>query len=207
MFAQTRTPTTARQPFPALDPSPAVPDQRDRAVFEALFQRHREELHWFLYRKLRNAEDTEDAVSLTFFKAWRAWNGFRGEASYRNWLYQIGNRVVLDMLRARRSRPVEHPLLEGHPDLNALPDGGPDPTENVLEEERVTELRDAVHRAVNRLSPVERRLLSLYYFEGYKYEEISSLLGIPYTKVRGRLHRIRQTLRRDLTDRQCWQPA
>jgi RNA polymerase sigma-70 factor (ECF subfamily) len=207
MFAQTSPPAYPREPIPGFDAAPSAAEAGGRAVFEALFQRHREELHWFLYRKLRNAEDAEDAVSVTFFKAWRAWSGFRGEASYRNWLYQIGNRVVLDVLRARRARPVEHPLLEGHPEVTGLPDGSPDPAENVLEEERVSELQSAVHRAVDRLSPVERRLLSLYYFEGYKYEEISSLLGIPYTKVRGRLHRIRQTLRRDLTDRQCWRPA
>jgi RNA polymerase sigma-70 factor (ECF subfamily) len=146
-------------------------------------------------------------VTLTFYKAWRAWGTFRRDCSERTWLFQIGLRVVLDMLRMRRSRPVEHPLVEGHPELTAEPADLPDPAERLLESERVLELRDAVQQAISRLSPAERRLLSLYYFEGRKYDEISALLDIPYTKVRGRLHRLRQVLRRDLVERQAWQPA
>lgn len=187
--------------------APARSAAGDPAAFETLFQRHRDELHWFLLRKLGSTEDAEDAVTLTFYKAWRAWETFRGDASERTWLFQIGLRVVLDILRMRRSRPVEHPLVDGHPDLPVTLDDLPDPAERVLEAERVTELREAVHNALARLSPVERRLLSLYYFEGRKYDEISALLDIPYTKVRGRLHRLRQVIRRDLIERQSWQPA
>src|SRR5688572_29131921 len=82
----------------------------DRHAFTALFQRHRDGLQGFLFRKLRSHEDAEDAVTLTFCNAWRARATFRGNASGKAWLYRIATRVALDMLRGRRRRPAEQEL-------------------------------------------------------------------------------------------------
>src|SRR3954471_7772242 len=110
----------------------------DREAFTALFQRHRDGLQGFLFRKLRSHEDAEDAVTLTFCNAWRARSSFRGNASGKAWLYRIATRVALDMLRARRRRPVEQEL-DGRPfDLVVAPEEEPlDPIDLALARERV----------------------------------------------------------------------
>jgi RNA polymerase sigma-70 factor (ECF subfamily) len=82
----------------------------DSSAFSDLFQRHRSGLEGFLYRKLRSREEAEDAVTVTFAKAWRAREAFRGNASGKAWLYQIATRVALDILRRRRRRPAEQEL-------------------------------------------------------------------------------------------------
>lgn len=180
----------------------------DRDAFEALFQRHRDGLQGFLYRKLRRQEDAEDAVVLTFCNAWRARSSFRGNSSGKAWLYQIAMRVALDMLRRRRRHPVEQELDARQPDLLLSIDEDPvDPVEMVMDSERVTGTCAAVRQALDRLPTGERRLLELFYFDGYNYDQISSLLGVSRSQVRGRLHRIRGRVRRDLTHRQDWTPA
>jgi RNA polymerase sigma-70 factor, ECF subfamily len=204
--ARTIQPTIGPAPMPEQDPR-SLPAAGDRAAFEAMFRQQREDLYRFLYAQLRSPEDAEDAVMLTFHKAWQARSSFRGESSVRTWLHRIGFRVVVDMVRCRGRRPTEAALAEEYPRAQGvLPEELLDPAETVLEEERVTELRRAVHCAIDQLPAPQRQLLALYYFEERPYDEISSLTGIPYTKIRGRLYRIRQLLRRDLMKRRSWQP-
>jgi RNA polymerase sigma-70 factor, ECF subfamily len=180
----------------------------DRQAFTTLFQRHRDGLQGFLYRKLHSHEDAEDAVILTFWNAWRARTSFRGNASGKAWLYRIATRVALDLLRARRRRAVEQELDARSPESIRPEEAEPvDPMDTVLREEYVDSARRAVTEAMSRLPQDERMLLDLFYFDGYNYEEIGEKLGITRSQVRGRLHRIRARVRRDMVHRQQWLPA
>jgi RNA polymerase sigma-70 factor, ECF subfamily len=181
--------------------------ENEQAAFDTAFRQHRDRLLAYLYTRLGCQEDAEDALVVTFHHAWRARDTFRGEASDKTWLYRIATRVALDLLR-RRGRHARHTVSTGETLLGeSWSAEAADPAEALLSSEGAAETRRAVRQAMGRLSPEEQRLLQLYYFDGYKYEEISSLLGIPYTKVRGRLHRIRHLIRRDLRERQQWQPS
>jgi RNA polymerase sigma-70 factor, ECF subfamily len=179
----------------------------DETAFETLFRRHRDGLQGFLYRKLRNHEEAEDALTLTFSNAWRARQTFRGHASGKAWLYQIGTRVALDMLRRRRRQPTEQELEEHHSDRLTEDGQALNPEQMLLDVERTRLTRDAIRQAVGRLPEEERRLVILFYFDGCSYEQISSLLGVSRSQVRGRLHRIRSRIRQDLVGRQRWQYA
>ena len=173
----------------------------DASSFERFFDRYVDGLHGFFYRKLRSREDAEDAVVVTFYKVWRARHTFRGETSGKAWLYQIATRVALDALRARGRRPVEQEL-----DLSQAESCGPaseeehvrDPQALVMDAAEDEELRGAVHRALRRLPSEDERLVRQFYFDGQSYDEISTISGITVSQVRGRLHRIRLRIRRQL---------
>lgn len=180
-------------------------DREEEAAFTSLFFRHRDDLQRYLYRKLGNLEEAEDAVSLTFCNAWRARGSFRGQASCKTWLYQIATRVALDVMRRRRRRPVEQDLEDPESDLAQVPgDETHEPERVLLDAEQQDLTREAINQAIARLSPESRKLVQLYYFNGYNYDQISSELGISYGKIRGRLHLIRERLRRDMMHRQRW---
>ena len=49
--------------------------------------------------------------------------------------------------------------------------------------------------ALRTLSPPYRRVLILYYYEGFKAREIASILGVPIGTVLGRLARGRAKLK------------
>jgi RNA polymerase sigma-70 factor (ECF subfamily) len=180
----------------------------DSSAFELLFERHRASLHGFLLRRLRSQSETEDAVALTFLKAWRARSTYRGNTSGKAWLFQIATRIALDIQRRHRRHPIE-PSLDTMPtDLCPTdPDDVVDPEAILLRHEYTADAHQAIHSAIDRLAPREKSLLQLYYFDGRSCEEISSLLGIPYSRVRGRLNLIRGRIRRDLVLRQQWSPC
>lgn len=171
----------------------------DAHAFDTLFHRHRDGLQGFLFRRLRSYEEVEDALSLTFVNAWRARGMFRGEAPGKAWLYQIASRVAIDLLRSRRRRAGEQ---EWDPEaaelLTPLRDEAPEPEDLVMQDAGLDETRRSVAAAMKQLAPEEQRLVRMFYFEERSYEEISELLGISRSQVRGRLHRIRSRMRQHL---------
>lgn len=210
-FSSTFIPAPLRIPVLADDQELLLRAAGDDAeAFQKLFERHRDGLQGFLFRKLRSHEDAEDAVTLTFCNAWRARQSFRGNSSGKAWLYRIATHVALDMLRARRRRPAEEELDLFQPDLIQACEEHEEPVDPeaiVLGAERIADTRMAVSSALERLPADESHLLRLFYFDGYDYDQISERLGISRSQVRGRLHRIRGRVRRDLVDRQRWHPV
>lgn len=179
----------------------------DREAFNRLFQQHQQGLLGLLVRKLGRLEDAQDALAATFLKAWRGRSSFRGEAPAKAWLYTIATNVALDMLRVRRRREVERELELVDGDLpGAVEVSTPDPAAEVLRGEQLAGARRAMEHALDRLPQDDRLILQLFYYEGHSYQEIGSLVGASFSQIRGRLHRIRAKVRRDLVQRQNWQP-
>lgn len=52
--------------------------------------------------------------------------------------------------------------------------------------------------AMQALTPKDRALLHLYYYEGYAQDEIANILGITRTAVQTRMHRARKNLEKEL---------
>jgi RNA polymerase sigma-70 factor (TIGR02960 family) len=94
------------------------------STFEALFERHRREIHVHCYRMLGSFEAAEDLVQETFLRSWDKRASFGGELNFRAWLYRIATNACLDTLR-REARRVpslatsyaEVPWLQPYPDL------------------------------------------------------------------------------------------
>ena len=52
--------------------------------------------------------------------------------------------------------------------------------------------------AVGKLKPRYRAVIHLYYYEGYRQDEISQILGISRTSVQTRIHRAKEFLKKEL---------
>src|SRR5919108_4866471 len=73
----------------------------DKAAFAALAEPHRRELRVHCYRMMGSFDDAEDQVQETFLRAWRACQSFRGQSTFRAWMYRIANNACLDALGRR----------------------------------------------------------------------------------------------------------
>lgn len=54
--------------------------------------------------------------------------------------------------------------------------------------------------AVGKLKPIYRAVIHLYYYEGYRQDEIGQILGISRTAVQTRMQRAREILKKELND-------
>ena len=154
---------------------------------EALVQAHARFVFKVAFAVLRNAEDAEEIVQDTFFRAFRSGEAARIERM-RAWLARIAWRLAIDRLRQgggyRRQRESED-LFRLQPTL------GPGAEEALLRGERLALLE--------RLLPVLprdlREAIQLSTVEGMTSAEIAEVLGILESSVRTRLARARKLLK------------
>jgi RNA polymerase sigma-70 factor (ECF subfamily) len=170
----------------------------DGRALRLLFQRHQRALAEYLYRLLGNREDAEEAVADVFLKAWRGAAAFQGNASVRNWLYRIAMHTAIDRLRRRRRTPVAHTSLSdlSERDARLLSDAEDEPEAAFWGAYARGRDRRALRQALQRLRPEDRALLALHYFEECSYEQIGEITGYPLERIRSRLYRARQRLKR-----------
>ncbi len=123
----------------------------DRRAFDRLCEAHRQEIYSLCLRFLGRHEDAEDVVQEVFSRAWDRLEGFRGEAAFRTWLWEIGRNLCLNQLRARKSRLNRSTVsLDAAPGDRQtpleVPDTRPTPEEVVLDRARLAEIREGITR-------------------------------------------------------------
>ncbi len=103
----------------------------DRGAFEALVLRHQTRIVNYALAIVRDPADAEDVAQETFIRAYRSLARFRGDSSFKTWLYTIATnaaRTGLDR-RGRRSRVEDGSLDDEAGPLAAadVPAGTPTP--------------------------------------------------------------------------------
>src|SRR5580765_8007540 len=78
----------------------------DEAAAAELVTRHGGALGRYLYAAGAAVSDVEDLVQEAFFRAFRALDTWRGEASFRGWLFRIGSNLRKDQYRRQAGRVI-----------------------------------------------------------------------------------------------------
>jgi RNA polymerase sigma-70 factor (ECF subfamily) len=171
----------------------------DPCAFGQLVERHRPEIYRHALRMEANRSDAEEIVQETFLHAFRALAAYRGQASFRTWLYRIALRAVLVRRRAARRRPTE-PLTADPPHAGGsplAPGGASQPTraDDLLERK---ELAQTLGDALDRLGGAYRPVVQLRDLEDRSSGDAARALGLSNDVVRQRLRRAHLMLRSDL---------
>jgi RNA polymerase sigma-70 factor (ECF subfamily) len=155
-------------------------------------------------RLTRCAADADDLVQDTLLRAFRARRRFQPGTSIRAWTTTILRRVFLTgALRAKRRR-LETDTDSGEP-LERVPGAvAPTSRDATLSLEALSErLEDPVKRALDRVPDVYRTPLLMSLVESLTCSEIAERLGVPDGTVMSRIHRARESMKRDLVHTQC----
>lgn len=157
-----------------------------RDAFDELVARHRDRVYQFArWHAGADRAGAEDAAAEVWIQVFRSAASFRGDSSFRTWLYSLARHVCLQWGKRRGAANARlTPLDPGGEEPLDFPDGEPPPLETLESRER-----DALVRAaVESLEPHHRVVLLLREWEGLSYEEIAQALDIPLGTVRSRLH-------------------
>jgi RNA polymerase sigma-70 factor, ECF subfamily len=167
--------TVARPSLEALSPE-----------FATFFETHSRQVFYLCLRMLGDPTKAEDATHDVFLKAWRKLDQFRGEASWRTWIYRIAINHCRNLQQAWAERNI-HAVGDDAVLDSAVVDGAS--PFRVLE---LKELGSRIERAMDRLPPEYRLLLLLVADEELSYEQVAELTEQSTDAVRGKLHRARK---------------
>jgi RNA polymerase sigma-70 factor (ECF subfamily) len=167
----------------------------DANSFNELIKRWERPIYALAYRQIGREEDARDVCQETFLRAYRALNGFRGQAKFSSWLYRIALNLCRDWLRRERRTPVV--TVSEDVDLIELA-SKLEPSESVEDRVARQDLSRAVERAMAVLPEEQRTAILLKEYHGLTFQEIADLVGCPLSTVKTRLYQGLAVLRREL---------
>ncbi len=161
----------------------------DDEAFTELVRLHKGAVLRSSARFARNPAELEDLGQETFLRAYRDLRSFRGDAPFGHWLSRITVRVCYDALRKRRREEKEVSLEDlAAPVADPSTENGPS-----AQLARIT-----LERAMSRLKPDDRLVITLFELEDRSVREMAELTGWSETRVKVRAFRARQALKRYL---------
>lgn len=150
----------------------------NREAFGQLYQHYYQPIYRYVFYRVNHQEETEDLTEKIFLKAWERLPSYRGDASFKSWVYRIAHTIVIDHYRTRK-RPL--PLNEAAP----LVDGRPDLETILVAQEKIAQLQTIM----SRLSPLDQQVLTLRFINGLSTEETAQILERTIGSVRVMQHR------------------
>lgn len=165
------------------------------ARFEALVAQYGRHVYAVAYRMAGNEADAKDLAQEALVRVWRALHRIDPGAPLEGWLYRIVSNLYIDLLRRRpkaRVQSLDEPIAT---DAGAMARERPDPAADVEQTVLGATVDRRIQDALLGLPVDLRMVVVLADIEGYAYEEIASMIGVPLGTVKSRLHRARRALR------------
>ena len=160
----------------------------ESAAFAELYERYLLPVHRYVRARVPDAATAEDLTAQVFFKSLVSARTFRGEGSYRAWIFQIA-RNTLSTWNTKRRR-AEIPIGDIHEELAPA-----DPAPVAEAETAAEEITATIHE----LPTAQREVVLLRYWDDLTVEEIAETTRRSPGAVRQLLHRARARLRKKLT--------
>ena len=182
-------------------PSPVSTDEQ-HARFNALVLPHLDRLLGFARRRTDDEADAEDVVQEACVRAWLGFGELRDDSLARPWLYRILRSVLSDTHdksgRRRQLVPISR-LEDTHEELVATDD-------DFLFAEVAARIDGEMLRAALATIPDDfSAAVELHDIDGFKYNEIAEIIGVPIGTVMSRISRGRRLLAGAIaTNRTAW---
>lgn len=165
----------------------------DLDAFGDLVQRHQAALVRYLMHMVSHPADAEDVAQEALIRAYKALKDFRGQSSFKTWLYQIATNAARTHLDKRRQRREDQADDGEREDLEVS---------SGEQVERRIVAHDQLRRALAQLPEEWREAVLLRDIEGLEYREIAEALQIPMGTVESRIFRGRQRLKQIVTSKE-----
>ncbi len=167
----------------------------DEEAFEDLVRRYEKPIYYLALRSVREEQAAADLAQTAFLKAYEGLRGFRGQASFKTWLYRIAMNLCKNYLRD-----------QGKKKLESLGEMDPPSTANPLRELIEHEDQWMLARAWARLPEKQRMTVVLKVHEGMKYREIAAVMGSSVGTIKANFHHACTRLKAMLQERRNEMP-
>ena len=174
--------------------------QGDMEACDALIRQFQERIYATIYHMTSNHEDAADLAQITFIKAIRKIDKFKGQSSFFTWLYRIAVNNTINFIRSKRKRVIlsinqmDEEYDRGEELLGLV---SKDPPQRDIDRHQ---LQGMLNAAMQKLTPNQRLVVTLHDGQGLPHEQIGVIMDCNTNTVRTRLHYARKQLQAHLSD-------
>lgn len=153
----------------------------DRQAFNHLYKLHLGRVYALCLRMLSNRDQADDVAQEVFVQVWLKIENFRGDAKFSTWLHSVATNTVLTHMRKQKSWVQKVFSIEDNPQA----------------EQAGNEIQDLsdLDKMILRLPERARIVFVLFAVEGYRHEEIATMLNMAVGSSKSHYHRARTLLK------------
>ena len=164
---------------------------RDPQALAEIYDRYGKIVYSLILRVVRDGGIAEDLVQETFLRVWNRAQGFDAErGAFGPWLLSVARNRAIDYLRSAGGRErnaveweeVDHPSLFIHMERDIL----------------ASDHARVIRAALLKLTPQQREVIELAYFEGLTQTEMAERMGQPLGTVKTWVRTALKNLRDEL---------
>lgn len=155
---------------------------QDHHAFQSLYEKYYDRVFAIARGILLDNEEAADAVQEVFTLVYKNLARFDRRSKFSTWLFRIAVNRSIQSARRLKFKKFQTPLGEF--------------VENIPEEERPPEHEDPrIAKAMARLHPNDRAILTLFYWDELSLNEIADSIGCSANAAKTRLFRARERFR------------
>ena len=159
-------------------------------AFTPLVEKYQQYVYILVKRTCPHPAEAEELAQDIFVKAYEHLREFKGSAAFSTWLYRIAFNTAVSHARKRKRYGVSIDNI----DLRTFALSPEEEQSGMERIERREQTCAALERLLATLPADEQMLISLYYKEGIKMEEVATVSGLSLSNTKVKIHRIRKKL-------------
>jgi RNA polymerase sigma-70 factor (ECF subfamily) len=170
---------------------------RDEAAFAELSEKYSALIFSTAFKVLNHYEDTEDVMTEVLNTIWKKADTYHSKkGSLVTWICTTARNRAIDRVRSVQRRSALYDKFEEKVEGEA-----PEKRTTGREELYRADARRVLQSAVVSLSPEQREVIELAYFEGLTQKQIAERIDSPLGTVKARIRRGVERLRLSINDR------
>ena len=157
-------------------------------AFEYILSFYEKAIYNYCLHILKNSHNAKDVTQETFIKVYKHRKLIDPEKNIKTWIFTIATNTTYDFLRGKK-RKNEISLDEDNETILSLE--AYYPREGLVSD---------VDRALEQINQEYKKVLLLFYQQGFQYQEIAEILNMPINTVKTHISRGKEQLKDKLKD-------
>ncbi|TSA45004.1 RNA polymerase sigma factor [bacterium] len=157
-------------------------------AFEQILFHYEKVIFNYVYRLTSHRQEAEDLTQETFLKLYKNLSRIDPQKNLKSWIYRIATNTVYDWFRKKKNHQ-ELFLIDDPENPFEIADDH-DASQNMEKIENA----EVVAKALEKVKPIYKTVLLLFYYQDFSYDEIADILSLPLNTVKTYLHRGRASL-------------
>lgn len=157
----------------------------DERAWQQLISRYQSVLYYYGLRLMGNPDDARDLLQDVCMVLCRNLAQFRGDSSFKTWLFGIANYRAMDMLRKRK--PSQ--------DLDDMPELYHEDEQSHEQQLYGSQTQKLVQQKLKTLAPEQRLVVELRFYQQFTFDEIAEQLALSSNTVKSRFYAALDKLR------------
>lgn len=153
----------------------------DRQAYQKLYQTYIGQVYGLCMRLTGDRGIAEDAAQEVFIQLWRKIGNYNGESKFSTWLHSVTSNITISYIRKQKGWVQRMFNIEDSEAMHAPAESSTDSID--------------LDSYVSRLPERARIVFVLHAIEGYRHEDIASMMDMAIGSSKAQFHRAKQLLK------------